>query len=100
MIKRVLFIVFALTVAGCKTVQPARVTQFSQAVNETHAQTQTAFTAINDLVTEDEIDRATKLDRLTEDDVTVVLKPEDIGKWDNAFGTIDKYCANLQTLVS
>src|SRR5260370_23015186 len=80
-----------LVVAGCTTVQPAQVTAFGQGVDTVKLQLDTTFAAANEMATEDEIDRAVTLPTLKEDDVGVVLKREDIAKWDKAFATVDLY---------
>jgi hypothetical protein len=51
-------------------------------------------------VTEDEIARAIGQPTLKEEDVAVILKQEDIAKWDNAVAEIDRYVANLNALLS
>jgi len=102
-IARIVPITAVLAVLGavsCTTVQPARVTAFGQGVDKVRLQVDTTFTTVNQMVTEDEIDRAVGLPTLTEDDVTVVLKNEDIAKWDKAFEEIDAYVAKLSSLLS
>jgi hypothetical protein len=92
-----------LLLAGCGSVpvvQPARVGEFGQALDKTRVQTDTAFVAINAFITEDEIDRAVTQPTLTEENVPVILKPEDIAKWDRAFSALDSYVANLTLLLS
>lgn len=90
-----------LAAAGCTTtVQPARVTAFGGAVDKVSLQVDTAFAAVNQMVTEDEIERAVGLDTLTEDDIAVVLKPEDIARWRRAFQEIGAYAAQLGSLLS
>lgn len=89
-----------LFVAGCTTVPPAQVTAFAQGVDAVKLQLDTTFTSINQFASEDEIDRAATLPVLKEEDVAVVLEPGDIAKWDNAFGSMDTYAANLNLLIS
>lgn len=89
-----------LLLTGCPTVQPARVAEFGQGVAKVKLQFDTTFTAINEMVTEDEIDRAIGQPTLKEEDVAVILKQEDIAKWDNAVAEIDRYVANLNALLS
>jgi hypothetical protein len=86
--------------AGCTTVPPAQVETFHQGVSSAKLQMDTAFASINQLVTEDEIDRATTLQTIDESDIIVVLDADDIGKWDNALSKIEQYAANLSLLLS
>jgi hypothetical protein len=90
----------SLLLAACTTVQPARVTAFGQAVNQVKVQVDQTFVGINQMVSADEVDRAIMQPKLTDDDVGVVLKLEDIAKWDKAFAEIDAYVANLTLLLS
>ena len=90
----------ALLVTGCTTVSPPRVTEFGQGVDKVKVQFDTAFTTINAMITEDEIDSAITAPTLTEEEVGVVLKGEDIAKWDAATSEIDQYVTNLGTLLS
>src|SRR5919201_1388267 len=89
-----------LLLTGCPTVQRARVAEFGQGVDKVKLQFDTTFTAINEMVTEDEIARAIGQPTLKEEDVAVILKQEDIAKWDNAVAEIDRYVANLNALLS
>lgn len=88
-----------LVLAGCPTVQPARVTQFQQAADSAHTQAQATFNAINALITEDEINLVITKDKLQESDVQVILSQSDIAKWDKAFSAVDNYCKSLQALL-
>jgi hypothetical protein len=85
--------------AGCPSIQPARVTQFQQSTDTVHVQAQTTFRAINDLVTEDELDLVVKKKDLTESDVAVMLAPTEIAKWEKAFSAVDSYCKSLAALL-
>lgn len=89
-----------LLAVGCTTVQPARVTEFGQGVDKVKLQVDTTFTTVNQIVTQDEIDRAVGRPTLTEDDVAVVLKRDAIAKWDRAFEEVDAYVAKLSSLLS
>ncbi len=89
-----------LSAAACTTVPPAQVASFGAGVDKVKLQLDTTFAGINQMVTEDEISRAVTLDDLTEEDVGVVLRPEDVAKWDKAFAAIDQYVANLNLLLS
>jgi hypothetical protein len=89
-----------LLVAGCTTIQPARVSDFGQGVSSVKLQLDTNFADINKMVTEDEIDRAITLSTLNEENFVVVLKRDDIAKWDTALSAIANYVANLTLLLS
>src|SRR5260221_3970283 len=89
-----------LLMTGCTTVQPAQVESFHQGVDTVKLQLDTTFATINQMVTQDEIDRAVTLPILKDEDVAVVLRSEDIDKWDTAFAMIDRYAANLTLLIS
>ena len=89
-----------LSATACTTVPAPDVASFHQGVDTAKLQLDTAFATINQMVTEDEIDRAVTLPKLREEDVIVVLKAEDVAKWDTAFAKIDRYAANLTLLIS
>jgi hypothetical protein len=95
-----LLVAALLFVAGCTTVPPAQVTAFAQGVDAVKLQLDTTFASINQLASEDEIDRVAAQSNFTEEDLGVVLKPGDITKWDTAFGAMDTYAANLSLLIS
>jgi hypothetical protein len=89
-----------LLVAGCTTVQPARVSDFGQGVSSVKLQLDTSFADVNKMVTEDEVNRAVALPTLTEESFVVVLQRADIAKWDKAMSAIASYVANLTLLLS
>jgi hypothetical protein len=89
-----------LFMLGCASVPPAQVATFGQGVDAAKLQLDTTFASVNQIATEDEIDRAITLPTLNEEDVGNVLKREDIAKWDQAFAEIDDYVANLTLLIS
>lgn len=89
-----------LLVAGCASVPPAQVTAFAQGVDSVKLQLDTAFASINQLATQDEIDRVVTLPTLAEEDVGIVLKSEDVAKWDQAFASIGHYAGSLSLLLS
>jgi hypothetical protein len=99
----ILFAALLIAVSACssaRTVEPARVADFGQGVGKVHTQLDTTFSSINDFITDDEIDRAVNLPILTDEDVPIVFKQEDIAKWDKAFSYLDQYVANLTLLLS
>ena len=89
-----------LLVAGCTTVPPAQVAAFAKGVDSVKVQLDTTFANINQLAAEDEIDRAATLPTLTEENVGVLLKSEDIAKWDVAFASIGRYADSLSLLLA
>jgi len=92
-----------IAVSACssvRTVEPARVAAFGEGVGKVHTQLDTTFASINEFITDDEVDRAVNLPKLTDEDVPVVFKQQDIAKWDTAFSYIDQYVANLTLLLS
>lgn len=100
-IGRVLIAGSLLLTAGCAgTVQQPQVEAFHQGVNATKVQLDTAFASINQMVTQDEIDRAITLPNLKDEDVITVLDADSIARWDTAFAKIDRYAANLTLLIS
>ena len=71
--------------AGCATVQSPQVEAFHQGVSAAKMQLDTAFASINQMVTQDEIDRAITLPNLKDEDVIAVLDADSIARWDMAF---------------
>jgi hypothetical protein len=99
-IHHIVAIIPLLMVVACTTIQPTRIAEFGQGVDKVKLQLDTTFTTVNQMVTEDEIERAVERPTITEDDIAVVLRREDIAKWDKAFQQLDAYVAKLSSLLS
>jgi len=95
-----LLFVALLSIAACSTVSPDQVTTFGHGVDAAKLQTDTTFAGINEMVTAEEVNRAVRLSKLTEDDVAVVLPAKSISQWDRTFDVIHLYVANLTLLIS
>ena len=86
--------------AGCRTIPPAGLANFSTGVSAAKGQTSVAFQAVTDLTSEAIIDYATSQPRLTDTNFLPVLDPASLAVWDNVFTALQKYAQNLTLLTS
>jgi hypothetical protein len=89
-----------LLTAGCATVATVdEVTNFRQGAATANQQSQSTFADVNTFLRQQQIDRASQLPTLNEDEFFSPLGSEDVAKWSRAFGLIDAYAASLETLL-
>jgi hypothetical protein len=89
-----------LLTTGCATVATVgEVTNFRQGAATANQQSQSTFADVNTFLRQQQIDRASGLPTLNEDEFFTPLAPEDVAKWSRAFGLIDAYAASLEKLL-
>lgn len=89
-----------LACAGCKTISSQGVETLASGVTAAKTQSEEAFSAINDLIAEDQVTDAAKAANLTEQLFAPVLDPEDVAAWDQTLAKLESYATHLQTLAS
>jgi hypothetical protein len=99
--KRLVSILFlAVLLAGCRTIQPTGVANFSAGVSAAKGQTSLAFQAVTDLTSASIIDYAASRPTLTDNNFLPVLDPASLAVWDMVFTGLQKYSQNLALLTS
>ena len=98
-----LFVVTACAtpVLGCASrPSAAAIPPFRQGVVTADQQSQEAFAAINEMLREQQIDRAVKKTSLSEDSFVVAFPASDLAVWHRAFASIDAYASKIERLLS
>ncbi|MDX2148924.1 MAG: hypothetical protein SFZ23_15520 [Planctomycetota bacterium] len=96
----VLGLVTLLVLGGCPTVDKADVASWREAVVAAREQSQLSFKAVNQLVRESQVARASQLDRLSEQDFTPALEGNAIDRWNGALSAMAAYAGALEQLLS
>jgi hypothetical protein len=91
---------FAALLSGCTTVPTARVGEFHDAAAKVQGQLDTTFASVNDMVLDDQIDRATTLRNLDKEAIVIVLQPEAVANWDKAMTAVQNYASSLSALLA
>ena len=93
-------LLLAVLLAGCRTIQPTGVANFSTGVTAAKGQTSLAFQAVTDLTSASIIDFAASQPTLTDNNFLPVLDPASLAVWDKVFTALQKYSQNLALLTS
>jgi hypothetical protein len=96
----VAFCAVAALLSGCAGVPTARVADMHDAAAKVQSQLDTTFASVNDMILEDQIDRAATLQKLDKDAIVVVLKPEAVAQWDRAMSVVQGYTSSLTALLA
>jgi hypothetical protein len=90
----------AVLLAGCSSIQPTGVANFSAGLSAAKGQTSLAFQAATDLTSESIIDYAASQPTLIDTNFLPVLDPASLAVWDQVFTALQKYAQNLALLTS
>src|ERR1035437_10127638 len=90
----------AVLLAGCSSIQPTGVANFSAGLTAAKGQTSLAFQAVTDLTSASIIDFAASQPTLTDNNFLPVLDPASLAVWDKVFTALQKYSQNLALLTS
>jgi hypothetical protein len=90
----------AVLLAGCRTIQPTGVANFSAGVSAAKGQTSLAFQGVTDLTSESIIDFAASRPTLADTNFLPVLDPASLAVWDQVFSVLQQYAQNLAVLTS
>ena len=86
--------------AGCRSIPPAGVADFSTGVSAAKIQSSLAFQGVTDLTSESIIDYAASQPTLVDTNFMPVLDPASLAVWDKVFTALQKYAQNLALLTS
>ena len=86
--------------AGCRSIPPAGVADFSTGVSAAKIQSSLAFQGVTDLTSESIIDYAASQPTLVDTNFMPVLDPASLAVWDKVFTALQKYAENLALLTS
>lgn len=88
------------TVVGCATPQPDAVPAFRQGVVTASQQTSTAFSDVNELLREQQLDRVARQATLNEAQFAEALPADARATWMRAFRLMDEYASKLAQLLA
>ena len=91
-------LIFALI--GCSTPKPKAIPEFRQGVVIANQQTLATFSDINDMLREQQLDRAVKQPTLNEEMFGEGIPAESRTTWMRAFSLMDEYAQKLEILLS
>ena len=89
-----------LAIVGCATPQPTAIPAFHQGVVTASQQTSAAFSDINEMLREQQLDRAAQQDILNEELFAEGIPADSVATWMRAFRLMDEYAAKLERLLA
>jgi hypothetical protein len=94
------YTLFILALIGCATPKPKAIPEFRQGVVTANQQTLAAFSDINDMLREQQLDRAVNQLTLNEEMFGEGIPAESRATWMRAFSLMDEYAQKLEILLS
>lgn len=103
--RAIAFLGLLLAVSACRTVEPAAVQSWREAVIASKEQSSATFTAVGLLVRESQLDRIERSDpgvlqELKETDFAPGLPADGLRRWNAAFDALDSYASSIEILLS